>query len=196
MIFSRLRPCTPQCQMVRITSRRECAAWTSISPLESAVAAWRAISEASSDVRRCGRAGRFGTTPARRRLAQGRRSRHSRCAGPHHGRPARRASGAGQAGEDAAQIMWSSSIFVNPTPVRPARGSSTRYPRDEAGDLAKLASVGCDLVWAPTTGARCTPAGFATRIEVGGRGGGAGDAISARTSSAASRPSSASSSPR
>ncbi len=40
------------------------------------------------------------------------------------------------------------SIFVNPTQFAPHEDFS-RYPRDEAGDIAKLASVGCDAVWAP-----------------------------------------------
>ena len=39
-----------------------------------------------------------------------------------------------------------------------------RYPRDEAGDLAKLAGVGCDLVWIARTAAVMYPDGFATRI--------------------------------
>src|SRR5690606_16611397 len=37
------------------------------------------------------------------------------------------------------------------------------YPRDEAGDLAKLADEACQLVWAPTP-ADMYPDGFATRI--------------------------------
>ena len=40
------------------------------------------------------------------------------------------------------------SIFVNPTQFAPHE-DFTRYPRDEAGDVAKLADVGCDAVWAP-----------------------------------------------
>ena len=58
------------------------------------------------------------------------------------------------------------SIFVNPRQFAPHEDLN-RYPRDEAGDLDKLASVGCDLVWAPTPGEMYST-GFATRIEVGG----------------------------
>jgi pantoate--beta-alanine ligase len=54
------------------------------------------------------------------------------------------------------------SIFVNPAQFAPTEDLA-RYPRDEAGDLAKLASVGCDLVWAPEP-AGMYPHGFATRI--------------------------------
>ncbi len=54
------------------------------------------------------------------------------------------------------------SIFVNPAQFAPNEDFD-RYPRDEAGDLAKLASVGCDLVWSPDR-SLMYPDGFATRI--------------------------------
>jgi pantoate--beta-alanine ligase len=58
------------------------------------------------------------------------------------------------------------SIFVNPTQFAPHEDFS-RYPRDEAGDLAKLATLGaggrCDLVWAPDA-ASMYPPGSATRV--------------------------------
>ena len=54
------------------------------------------------------------------------------------------------------------SIFVNPAQFAPTEDLSC-YPRDEAGDLEKLASVGTDLVWAPTV-AEMYPAGSATHI--------------------------------
>lgn len=54
------------------------------------------------------------------------------------------------------------SIFVNPAQFAPHEDFA-RYPRDEAADLAKLALVGCDLVWAPDTSVMY-PDGFATRI--------------------------------
>jgi pantoate--beta-alanine ligase len=58
------------------------------------------------------------------------------------------------------------SIFVNPAQFAPHEDFE-RYPRDEAGDLAKLAEVGCDLVWAPGV-SLMYPDGFATRIVPGG----------------------------
>jgi len=58
------------------------------------------------------------------------------------------------------------SIFVNPAQFAPHEDFD-RYPRDEAGDLAKLAAVGCDLVWSPDR-AEMYPEGFATRITPGG----------------------------
>jgi pantoate--beta-alanine ligase len=54
------------------------------------------------------------------------------------------------------------SIFVNPTQFAPHEDFS-RYPRDEAGDVAKLATVGCDAVWAPDA-ATMYPPGSATRV--------------------------------
>ena len=54
------------------------------------------------------------------------------------------------------------SIFVNPAQFAPHEDFE-RYPRDEAGDLAKLAGVGCDLVWSPDR-SLMYPASFATRI--------------------------------
>jgi pantoate--beta-alanine ligase len=54
------------------------------------------------------------------------------------------------------------SIFVNPTQFAPNEDFA-RYPRDEAGDLAKLAGVACDLVWSPEA-AQMYADGFATRI--------------------------------
>jgi pantoate--beta-alanine ligase len=54
------------------------------------------------------------------------------------------------------------SIFVNPTQFAPHEDFE-RYPREEAGDLAKLAGVGCDAAWMPDRGLMY-PEGFATRI--------------------------------
>ena len=58
------------------------------------------------------------------------------------------------------------SVFVNPTQFAPNEDFA-RYPRDEAGDAAKLASAGCDLMYAPTV-AEMYDAGRATSIAVGG----------------------------
>lgn len=56
-------------------------------------------------------------------------------------------------------------IFVNPTQFGPNEDFS-RYPRDEAGDAAKLAGAGCNLLFAPTVDVMY-PAGFSTTIDVG-----------------------------
>ncbi|CAN5124745.1 pantoate--beta-alanine ligase [soil metagenome] len=58
------------------------------------------------------------------------------------------------------------SIFVNPTQFA-ANEDFGAYPRAEAADLAKLARVGTDAVFAPSV-AEMYPAGFATAISVGG----------------------------
>jgi pantoate--beta-alanine ligase len=57
------------------------------------------------------------------------------------------------------------SIFVNPTQFGPNE-DYTRYPRDEAGDAAKLAAASCDLLFAPDP-AEMYPAGFATTVSAG-----------------------------
>lgn len=58
------------------------------------------------------------------------------------------------------------SIFVNPTQFAPTEDLA-RYPRDEAGDVAKLAGAGAHLVWAPAV-SEMYPEGFATRVVVEG----------------------------
>jgi pantoate--beta-alanine ligase len=57
-------------------------------------------------------------------------------------------------------------LFVNPKQFA-AHEDLGRYPRDEAGDAAKLAAAGCDLLFAPD-GAVMYPPGFATSVTVSG----------------------------
>lgn len=57
------------------------------------------------------------------------------------------------------------SIFVNPSQFGPNEDLA-RYPRDEAGDLAKLASVAADLVWSPSVG-EMYPEGYSTSVTAG-----------------------------
>ncbi len=58
------------------------------------------------------------------------------------------------------------SIFVNPTQFGP-KEDFARYPRDEAGDVAKLEQAGCALLWLPGM-EEMYPAGHATTLHVGG----------------------------
>lgn len=57
------------------------------------------------------------------------------------------------------------SIFVNPRQFAENEDLG-RYPRHEATDVATLATVPCDVVWAPTV-ADVYPPGFSTRVELG-----------------------------
>jgi pantoate--beta-alanine ligase len=58
------------------------------------------------------------------------------------------------------------SIFVNPLQFAASEDLS-RYPRDEAGDLATLHACGCHVVWLPDAATMYPPAG-ATTIDVAG----------------------------
>lgn len=58
------------------------------------------------------------------------------------------------------------SIFINPTQFAPHEDLN-RYPRDEAGDLAKLAGVGVHLAYLPSV-AEMYPEGASTWVEVEG----------------------------
>lgn len=55
-------------------------------------------------------------------------------------------------------------LFVNPRQFAPHEDFE-RYPRDEAGDSAMLATAGCDLLYAPERGVMY-PKGFATNVIV------------------------------
>jgi pantoate--beta-alanine ligase len=65
---------------------------------------------------------------------------------------------------DAGAVL--ASVFVNPAQFAPGEDFE-RYPRDEAGDAALLASAGCDLLYAPGV-AEIYPEGFSTNVTVAG----------------------------
>ncbi len=69
-----------------------------------------------------------------------------------------------RAGEDGYAVVVT--LFVNPTQFAPTEDLS-RYPRDEARDLALAAENGVDLVFAPDA-AEVYPPGFGTQITVAG----------------------------
>ncbi|MDP3489365.1 MAG: pantoate--beta-alanine ligase [Phenylobacterium sp.] len=58
------------------------------------------------------------------------------------------------------------SIFVNPAQFGPHEDFD-RYPRNESGDSALLASAGCDLLYAPDV-SQIYPQGYATKVSVSG----------------------------
>ena len=58
------------------------------------------------------------------------------------------------------------SIFVNPKQFGPTEDLD-KYPRDEAGDAAKLAAAGCTLLYAPSVETMYPP-GFASFVRVTG----------------------------
>ena len=65
---------------------------------------------------------------------------------------------------DNARVI--ATIFVNPKQFGPTEDLS-RYPRDEAADVALLREVGADLLFAPDLG-EMYPEGFSTSVSVGG----------------------------
>jgi pantoate--beta-alanine ligase len=71
-----------------------------------------------------------------------------------------------RAREDCASVA--ASIFVNPTQFG-ANEDLSRYPRDEAGDLALLESLGADLVFVPNVD-EIYPPGASFSVDVGALG--------------------------
>jgi pantoate--beta-alanine ligase len=74
-----------------------------------------------------------------------------------HGSLVRRAS------QECKSVI--ASIFVNPTQFAPSE-DFTKYPRDEAADLAMLESLGVELVFLPTVD-EMYPRGASTSVDVG-----------------------------
>jgi pantoate--beta-alanine ligase len=66
----------------------------------------------------------------------------------------------------ARRLKAVATIFVNPRQFAPTEDLAT-YPRDEAGDLAKLEAAGADLLFAPDVG-EMYPQGFSTAVTVSG----------------------------
>jgi pantoate--beta-alanine ligase len=69
-----------------------------------------------------------------------------------------------RARESAGKVV--ASLFVNPAQFAPGE-DFTAYPRDEARDSELLASVGCDLLYAPAVDV-IYPEGFSTTVTVAG----------------------------
>src|SRR6266545_1432469 len=67
------------------------------------------------------------------------------------------------AGRSQADVLIMT-LFINPTQFGPGEDLA-RYPRDEAGDLAKARAAGVDLVFAPEPAAMYPP-GYQTTVEV------------------------------
>jgi pantoate--beta-alanine ligase len=67
-----------------------------------------------------------------------------------------------QAKAECSRVV--ATLFVNPTQFAPAEDFDA-YPRDEAKDRALLATVGCDLLFAPSV-ETVYPEGFSTVVEV------------------------------
>lgn len=68
------------------------------------------------------------------------------------------------AGQHTRKVV--ASIYVNPTQFAPGEDLES-YPRDEAGDVEKLASAGVDLVYIPGPNSMYNPH-HATSVKVGG----------------------------
>ncbi len=68
-----------------------------------------------------------------------------------------------RAAQECASVV--ASVFVNPTQFGPNE-DFTKYPRDEAADLALLESLGVDVAFLPTV-EEMYPAGAVTSVDVG-----------------------------